>query len=213
MDIRAAVPAALRHHAETNDKLWAHLVSLVISPPVVWGIWAFLIALSATPSRIAALVYAAIFTFMVCILPILFVACMVKLGRIGDLHMRESRERYIPYLIAIIGGILTEIIFLQSGAHPVLLIVTLVSIVELTLMLLGTFFIHISLHAMAMSSIISATAILFGFSQSLMLMPVILAVVLARLVLGRHTPLQIMAGILIGALTPFAVIATLPLVM
>ena len=150
---------------------------------------------------------------MVCILPILFVACMVKFGKISDLHMRESRDRYIPYLIAIIAGILTEMIFLQSGAHPTLVILVLVSIVELTLMLLGTFFNHISLHAMAMTSMVSATAILFGFSQSLIFIPVLLAVSLARLVLNRHTPVQIMAGILIGALTPFAVITALALVI
>ena len=213
MDIRVPIPAALRHHIETNDPLWAHAVSLFISPPIVWGIWTFLIALSVTPSRIAALLYASIFTFMVCILPILFVACMVKFGKISDLHMRESRDRYIPYLIAIIAGILTEMIFLQSGAHPTLVILVLVSIVELTLMLLGTFFNHISLHAMAMTSMVSATAILFGFSQSLIFIPVLLAVSLARLVLNRHTPVQIMAGILIGALTPFAVITALALVI
>lgn len=209
MDIRVSIPAVVRQHIETDDKLWAHIVSLLISPPIVWGIWTFLIALSVTPSRIAALLYGSIFTLMVCLLPILFVACMVKLGKIGDLHMRESRERYIPYLIAIIAAIFTEIIFLRFGAHPILVILTLVSIVELTLMLLGTFFNHISLHAMAMTSMISATAILFGFSQSLIFIPLILVVVLARLVLRRHTPVQIMAGVLIGALTPFAVIAAL----
>ena len=209
MDIRVSIPAVVRQHIETDDKLWAHIVSLLISPPIVWGIWTFLIALSVTPSRIAALLYSSIFTLMVCLLPILFVACMVKLGKIGDLHMRESRERYIPYLIAIIAAIFTEIIFLRFDAHPILVILTLVSIVELTLMLLGTFFNHISLHAMAITSMISATAILFGFSQSLIFIPLILVVVLARLVLRRHTPVQIMAGVLIGALTPFAVIAAL----
>ncbi len=213
MDIRAPIPAIVRQHIETDDKLWAHIVSLLISPPIVWGIWTFLIALSVTPSRIAALFYGSIFTLMVCLLPILFVACMVKLGKIGDLHMRESRERYIPYLIAIIAAMFTEMIFLRFGAHPILVILTLVSIVELTLMLLGTFFNHISLHAMAMTSMISATAILFGFSQSLIFIPLILVVVLARLVLRRHTPVQIMAGVLIGALTPFAVIAALALII
>lgn len=213
MDIRAPIPAVVRQHIETDDKLWAHIVSLLISPPIVWGVWTFLIALSVTPSRIAALLYASIFTLMVCLLPILFVACMVKLGKIGDLHMRESRERYIPYLIAIIAAIFTEMIFLRFGAHPILVILTLVSIVELTLMLVGTFFNHISLHAMAMTSMISATAILFGFSQSLIFIPLILVVVLARLVLRRHTPVQIMAGVLIGVLTPFAVIAALALII
>ncbi|MCE2472322.1 MAG: hypothetical protein J4G18_10575 [Anaerolineae bacterium] len=121
--------------------------------------------------------------------------------------MRESNERYIPYSIAIFAGILTGAVYLQYDAGPVLLLVVLVSIVELTIMLAATFYMKVSLHAMAMSSIISATTLLFGFTQGLVFLPVLLLVVLARLVLRRHTTLQIMVGVLIGVLTPLLVVA------
>ena len=210
MDIRVPLPALLRDHVAAEDKLWAHLVSLLLSPPLIWSIWALLIALRFSPGWQAALSFALVFAFLVCALPLLFVALMVRLGKIGDLHMRHSRERYIPYSIAILGGLLTESLFLRFGAHPVLLILTLVSIVELSLMLAGTFFSHISFHAMGMASVVSATAIVFGFSQSLLFVPVLLLVILARLALKRHTPLQILIGVLIGVVTPLAVIAALP---
>ena len=210
MDIRVPMPAMLRHRVPAEEKPWAHLVSLLLSPPVVWAIWVYLIAQYVSQDRLQAFVFASVFAFLVCALPMLFVAAMVRLGKIGDMHMRHSRERYIPYSIAILACLITEFVFLQFGANPILVIVALVSIVELTLMLIGTFFIHISLHAMAMTSVMSATTIMFGFQKSLYIIPLLLLVILARLVLKRHTPLQIMIGTLIGTLTPLAVIAALP---
>ena len=148
-----------------------------------------------------------LFAFAVCAAPILFVSLMVRSGRIGDLHMRESRERYIPYTIAIIGALCCLALFPRFGAGPILHVLTVVTIVELAVMLVGTLFMHISFHAAGMASIISATALMFGVKQGLAFLPVLLLVVLARLVLRRHTGTQIMLGALIGALTPLAVVA------
>ena len=213
MDIRLPLPAALRHRVQSEDKLWAHLVSLIVSPPVVWTIWVYAVSLPSAENLSTALLFASLFALSICIAPMLFVAYMVRIGKIGDMHMRESRERFIPYLIAIVLGVISEFIFLRLDADPIFLMVTLVSIVELTLILLGTFYIHISLHAMAMSSIVSATVIMFGFNQSLVFVPVLLLVVLARLVLKRHTAAQVMIGVLIGVLTPLAVVALLGMML
>lgn len=209
MDIRLPLPAALRQRVQTEENLWAHATSLLISPPIVWTLWVYAVTLPTAQNRAAAFVFATIFAASICILPMLFVAFMVRLGKIGDLHMRESRERYVPYLIAIILGVISELIFLSLQAEAIFLIVTLVSIVELTIILLGTFVVHISLHAMAMSSVISATALLFGLRPALVFLPVLLLVVLARLVLKRHTPAQLLIGTLIGMFTPLAVVAVL----
>lgn len=153
--------------------------------------------------------FASLFALTICILPMAFVAYMVKAGRISDMHMRHSHERYIPYSIAIVGCLLTELLYLQFEANPVLVVVALVTIIELTIMLIGTFFSHISLHAMAMTSIISATTIIYGFHKSLIFIPLLLLVILARLALRRHTVWQIVVGALIGTCTPLVVIAGL----
>ncbi len=207
------MPAALRHQVEAGDKLWAHLISLFISPPVIWAIWMLLIARQFSSSAFEATFFASLFALTICVLPMAFVAYMVKTGRISDMHMRYSHERYIPYSIAIVGCLLTELLYLRFGADPVLVVVALVTIIELTIILIGTFFSHISLHAMAMTSIISATTIIYGFNKSLIFLPALLLVILARLALRRHTLGQIIAGLLIGLFTPFAVIAGLALAM
>ena len=211
MDIRLPLPATLRHRVQGEEKLWAHAVSLLLSPPVVWALWVYATSLLRGSNH--AVKFATLFVLSICVAPMLFVAYKVRNGKISDMHMRESNERYIPYSIAIVAGILTGVVYLHYDAGPVLLLVVLVSIVELTIMLAATFFMKVSLHAMAMSSIISATTLLFGFAQGLLFIPVLLLVVLARLVLRRHTTLQIMVGVLIGVLTPLAVVAILGLLI
>lgn len=209
MHIRLPMRAALRHRVESEEYLWAYLASLLLSPPVVWAVWVFAIVWTSSPERHLNLRFAALFACAVCAAPILFVTFMVRNGRISDLHMRESRERYIPYSIAIIGGLLCAILFWRYDADPVLFLLTLVTILELTLMLVGTLFIHISFHAAGMASVISATTLMFGFSKGLLFLPLLLLIVLARLVLQRHTPAQIILGVLIGLLTPLAGIAAI----
>ena len=213
MDFRLPLPAALRHRVESEEYLWAYVTSLLLSPPVVWVVWVYAIALSSVTERRAALQFASLFAFAVCIAPMLFVAYMVRNGRIGDVNMRESRERFIPYSIAIIGGLITAVIFSRFGADPVLILITIVSIVELALMLVGTLFVHISFHAAGMASVISATTLMFGLSRGLAFVPVLMLVVLARLVLKRHTAAQIMLGALIGVLTPLGVVAALGILL
>lgn len=207
MDIRLPLPAALRHRVESEDCLWAYLTSLLLSPPVVWAVWAFAIAWKSEAERLASLQFAALFAFAVCAAPMLFVSFMVRGGRISDLNLRESRERYIPYSIAIIGGIFCALAFGHFSADPVLYALTLVTIAELALMLVGTLFMHISFHAAGMASIISATALIYDLRAGLIFLPALLLVVLARLALRRHTPAQIILGALIGVLTPLGAVA------
>ncbi len=213
MDIRLPLPAALRHRVESEDCLWAYVTSLLLSPPVVWAVWASAIAWSSDAARLASLQFAALFAGAVCAAPMLFVSFMVHNGRIGDLNMRESRERYVPYSIAIIGGVFCALAFGQFEADPVLYVLTLVTIVELAIMLIGTLFIHISFHAAGMASVISGTALIYGLRAGLVFLPVLLLVALARLALRRHTPAQIILGVLIGVLTPLGTVAALGMLL
>ncbi len=209
MDTRLPLPATLRHRLETEEAFWAHAVSLIFSPPLVWAIWVYAVTLPASANHAEAFVFASLFVLAICVAPMLFVAYKVRRGKISDMHMPLSRERYIPYSIAIIAGLAAALVMARFDADPVLQVVTLVSIVELSIILAGTFFAHISLHAMGMSSIISATAVIYGLRQGLLFLPLLLLVIVARLALRRHTGPQILLGALIGLLTPLAVVAVL----
>ena len=209
MDSLLPLPAALRHRLPSDEPLWAHAVSFVFSPPLVWAVWVYALALPSQADQASAFIFASLFVLSICVAPMLFVAVQVRGGKISDMHMRLSRERYIPYSIAIAAGLASLLIMFVFKADPLLQVVTLVSIVELSVILAGTFFAHISLHAMGMSSIISANALIFGLEQSLIFVPLLMLVVLARLVLRRHSALEVMIGVLIGLLAPLALVAAL----
>lgn len=209
MHIRLPLPAALRHRVESEEHAWAFFVSHLLSPPVVWAVWIYAIAWTYSAERGQNLLFASLFAAAVCAAPILFVSLMVRNGRIGDLHMRESRERFIPYSIAIVGGLICTIAFSHLGADPIFYLVTLATIVELALMLVATVFIHVSFHAAGMTSVISASALMFGLGNGLVFLPLLLLVALARLVLGRHSPAQIILGALIGVLAPLGTVAVI----
>lgn len=211
MDIRVPIPSIIQHYTQSDETLWARIVSLVFNPPLIWTIMIYPIAFRASLSQTEAIIHASIFATFVCWIPSLFVLLMVKLGKIGDIHMRESHERYIPYAISIVGAILAGLILNHLQASPILLILTLVTFVQLTLMLVGTFFDHISTHAMGISSVTSATSLVFGVQTGAVFIPLILLVVLARLVLKRHNTFQVMVGTLIGGLVPFLVIPVVAL--
>ena len=207
MDTRLPLPSALRQRVQVESHLWAHVLSLVVSPPLLWTLWAFGVTVPPADDRARAALFAGLFALSVCILPMCFVACMVRMGKIGDMHMRHSGERYIPYSIAIALGSLCLAAALHFKANPVIALITAVAIIELGIILLGTFFSHISLHAMATTSVVSATAIIYGMGSALAWVPLLLLVVLSRLALKRHTPAQILQGTLIGLFTPLAVVA------
>jgi len=211
MDIRVPMPSIIQHYTQSDETLWARIISLIFNPPLVWAVMIYPIALKVAAVQSDAIIHASIFATFVCLIPSLFVLVMVKMGKIGDIHMRESHERYVPYAISIVGGMIAGLILNHLNAHPILLILTLVTCVQLTLMLLGTFFDHISTHAMGIASVTSATTLVFGIQTGMVFIPLTLLVVLARLVLKRHTNFQIMVGTIIGGLTPYLVIPVLAL--
>lgn len=208
MDSGMPLPA-LQERELVSHPGWARAVSLILSPPLVWAVYAYVLAWESGAGSPQALAFASLYVLSICVAPMLFVAYKVRHGKISDMNMRFSRERYIPYAIAIVAGIGSELLFIQFGASFLLRLLTLVSVLQLMLMLALTILLHVSLHAMGISSVIAATAMLYGLRESLLLLPLLLLVVLARLVLRRHTAPQILMGTIIGLLTPLLVIALL----
>lgn len=211
MDLHIPLPTTIRQYVDADETMWARIVSFIVSPPVVWAIWAYPTAIefAITPSR--GIFWASLFTLLVCLIPVSFVAGMVKMGKIGDLHMRESRERFIPYAVLIVCSLIASWIMRAMGAPPVLYTITLLSVLQIVLIALMTVFSHVSMHTMAISGVTFATALTFGSASALWLVPVIMLVSAARLTLKRHTPMQILAGILIGCLFPLVAISIIPI--
>ena len=73
----------------------ARIFSTVVSPPVMFAVLGLAVAWKELPFW-EGLLWAAVYGFWVSLMPILVVAYMLRIGRISDLHMSNTKERRIP---------------------------------------------------------------------------------------------------------------------
>ena len=176
---------------------------------MVWGVLAFPIAFREAKSQEQAILWALVYGVLVSLLPLLYVVWMVRRGAIGDIHMNKRSERFRPFLVSILCTTIAWWTLRFMGAPPVLPLLALFSLVQIAVMALITLVWQISMHAMSIAGAAIATALLFGIGYALLTIPLILLVSAARLKLKRHTPAQVFAGILVGALVPVVVLVLL----
>lgn len=196
-------------HISEEKRNWARVVSDVVSPPVVWTLLAFPLALAeAEAGRSNAIAAATLYGFLVCWVPVMFIAWMVKCGHITDIHMKLRRQRILPFGVSITcsAGALYLLWVIKAGT--LLLLFGLATLLGLIVMALVTIFWQISIHAMSITSAVIVTAMVFGVSAALWLAPLVPMVAAARLKLHRHTPMQLVAGGLVGAIVPYLVAIT-----
>jgi membrane-associated phospholipid phosphatase len=201
--------SSIKNYVYHPEFSWARLVSDVVSPPIVWAIMVIPVALQYSSTARQALGWAALYGVFVSLLPILFIAVMVKKGKIGDIHMKERRERYLPLLVSITCTLFVCVLLRWLNAPPVLSLLAIISVVNISVIAIVTLMWQISMHAMSIASAVVASAVLFGVGLALVLVPLVPLVGAARLRLKRHTPAQIIAGTLVGALAPVVVLMLL----
>lgn len=186
---------------------WARLVSNLLSPPIVWAVMAFPIAFRDAKSDGQALTWALVYGVLVCLLPLLFVAWMVKRGTISDLHMEVRTQRLRPFAVSIICTTIAWWTLRFMGAPSIIPQFALFSLAQIAVMAAITLVWQISMHAMSITSAVVAALTFFGLIPALILLPLIILVGVARLKLKRHTVAQVIAGVVVGALVPVIVFA------
>lgn len=167
----------------------------------------FPIAFHYATSRSQALAWALTYGVLVCLLPLLYIVWMVHQGRITDVHMREREERIRPFVVSMICTVLAWQTLLLMDAPPILPLVAVVTLVQLAVMALITLVWQISMHTMSITVAVVATGYVFGPASALVVSPLVPLVGAARLKLNRHTPAQVIAGTIIGAVIPLLMIA------
>lgn len=179
---------------------WARLISDVLSPPVIWGLMAFPIAFYSAESQERALLWALTYAVLVCILPALYIGYMVWRGHITDIHVQVREQRLRPFLVSVICAGVAFTLLRVMDAPSLLPLFAIFSLVQLGVMLLITLLWQISMHSMSITGAVVLAGALYGPGTALLLSPLIPVVGAARIRLRRHTPAQVVAGGLLGAL-------------
>lgn len=199
-----AQPRDYSSHTTVGAIRVARVFSNIVSPPVIFATLGLVLALDELPFW-QGLLWAAIFGFWVSLVPILFVANLLRKGQITDLHMNTTRERRSPYIVSVIGAIVAYLFIVLFGGPNLLKCLAVTTIVSLAILAIVTNFWMISIHATSMTAATVIVYLVFGPLFGLLLVPLLLLVSWVRIYLKRHNLAQIMAGIFVGGITALAI--------
>jgi len=180
----------------------ARLISNILAPATISLPFVVLIALYHARNVLLALFYALVTLFFLSIGPFIYILIALRMGKISDVDVSRRTERAGPFLFGIssvLAGWLVLIISQGPRNLQTLLIITAVSGI---VMMVTTLWWKISIHA---SSLGGAATMLTAFYGAIMLPAFLLLILVSwsRVVLRRHTVLQVVAGSLVSiALTP-----------
>lgn len=194
--------------ARVNRRRLARLVTEVLAPAPVAAVVLALIAGRTAPTPVAAIVWGGIAILFAAILPLANVVRQLRAKEITDLHVRRREQR--PRLLLFgVGSLLAAFVLLLLLGAPVALVAAVgAGVVGLVIALAITLFWKISLHVAAAAGAVVALAHLLG-PGLFGLTPLVAAVAWSRVELGDHTPAQVVAGGLVGAVVAAVSIAGL----
>ncbi|MFM8321173.1 MAG: hypothetical protein ACKOC5_09690 [Chloroflexota bacterium] len=191
----------------------ARLFSNLLSPPAVSAALGFAVAWKQHgfwPGALRGLVFGA----LVSLAPLILVVYLYKTGRISDLHMSRSlSQRHLPYLAAFLSALAAFLVFaawegLRRPGLPALTGLAACSTVCLGLLGVINRAWLISNHTASIMLAALYTVFLYGAPAAWLILPLVALVIWSRWLLDKHTPLQMAAGLLVGA-APVIILAGL----
>ena len=183
------VPLRAKNRAAT----W---VTEVFQPPVVVSIQ-LLISPLAEPGFPGTVGYGALAALFVCVLPLIVLLVLVRLGKVTDHHVSDRKQR-APVLLMALACIAVGLLVLTAAGAPHSVIAMVLTVVGGVAVLAAVSpFWKMSGHAAAVSCAAVVSVLMLGaaWAPLLVLVP---AVCWSRVVLRAHTVAQVVAGALFG---------------
>ncbi len=175
----------------------ARTISNIISPPIMFAITGLALGVYERPFW-PGLAWGAVYSLLIALTPMVVIIYLLRTGRISDIHMSAINERHIPYLIAVISSAVAYALLVLFDGPMLLRCLAILSFITLgALGLINTRWL-ISIHATAAASTWLILSLVFGWVVSLVLLPFVVLICLVRLYLKRHTPAQVLAGVVLG---------------
>lgn len=170
----------------------------VFQPPVVVSIQLLVSPLpeAGFPGTIG---YGALAALFVCVVPLLVLLVLVRLGKVTDHHVSDRKQR-APVLLMALGCIAVGLLVLNAVDAPRSVTAMVLAVVGGVAVLAAVSpFWKMSGHAAAVSCAAVVLVLMLGpaWAPLLLLVP---AVSWSRVVLRAHTPAQVVAGSLFGGM-------------
>jgi membrane-associated phospholipid phosphatase len=146
------------------------------------------------------------------LVPSLISYYMYKKGWITSLHMHQTHERRIPYLLTAVFYMITYFILQKTPLPPMLMLMILGASMAVVICLIVNLVWKISAHMVGIGGLLGAIiGISLRFKSDMFLFIIVLVfisglVASSRLRLNAHSPMQVFAGFITGFLSEFLLI-------
>ncbi len=177
----------------------AEAISLAGSPFLLAALLLLIISWHATHQVGPALGWAALTAVFVTVGPFVMLALAFWAGRVRSLDLDRRHERPWPMVIALSLTVLGLVMLWLLGAPRLLLILLVATLAGGIVALLITLRWKISIHAGGAAGAATVLALIYG-AWALPLMLGVALIGWSRVVLGKHTWAQVLAGAVISAL-------------
>lgn len=144
------------------------------------------------------------------ILPAIMFLVFYKMGWVSDLNLTVRKERVVPtFLALLLYFTLYYLVRNAEGMLPEFVHVVVGCIIGILIANIVTAFWKISIHALGVFSVVgSLVAISIATNQAIPFFAYVFLVIaiivgVSRIILKRHTPMQVVMGALLGYLAPY----------
>lgn len=193
-------------------RVFANIVSILFHPllMVTYGMILILLYtyLAIYPTNLKLLMAGGAFA-CTAVIPGLFILLLRFSGSVSDLELTNRRERVLPFLVMIF-SVMVFVFFVRRMQVPFWLIGLLIGIaVSLLFSMCINFYWKISVHGVGIGGLLGAV---MGIARIHMINAYWLFIILfivaglvasARIILNKHTPMQMYAGICLGFICTF----------
>lgn len=189
----------------------ARVVTEVFAPSPLAAVVLVIVAWRFSPTTSEALKWASLGILFAPAVPLLYLFRQLRRGRVTDHHVRRREQRAPIILFTLACGFVALVVLSRLGAPRQVIGLVCSGAAGLIVALAITRFWKISIHAGVAAGIVVVFLELFGWWM-LLLAPLAALVCWARVAVGDHTPAQVAAGAVVGAVvsgSTFALIMTL----
>ncbi len=180
-----------------NSVKFAKVISIIFVPPSISLLISIYIALNnETPESLKLPV---VLTALFCgfIIPIVFFFIFKSIGIVADLDVSNKDERTVPYLM---GVTLSLVAFYTANYFNLPVIIKamwIIFVFNSVISVIVNSYWKISAHAQGIATLL-AFVLWFSYPHAAVVFVLLIMIGWARIVLKKHTPLQVVIGALFG---------------
>ncbi|RIV38943.1 phosphatase PAP2 family protein [Micromonospora radicis] len=177
----------------------ARIVTELTAPAVLVSLLSVMIGWHSARGRYSGLAWGLLAAVFVSLIPLAYIVGGVRRGRLTDHHVRLREQRRIPLLFGL-GSVAAGLALLAvlGAPRPVLALVA-AGLVGLVVAVTVSHWWKMSIHSAVAVGALVVLVVTFG-GHLLVATPLLALVGWARVRLGDHTPIQVLAGGALGGL-------------